>query len=876
MLTRIWTGFLLSGLCASLVALVVVYMHKKGVYPFRSVWGRLSRQPWGARIAIVAFVVSMWVYASVKPGDGGGNGGGDGGGDGGTNNVQNAMGPGGGLQQMGFPGAVTNSPGSGLAGGVLPMAGGILGDPAPVVDEWSDFTPITSTNTTRTLTGDDFRRGVIMTRIGTDEEFDFAPPSNATIVSDWRGHGAATDWIYVALTNWAFQVATNDVGRLRVYAFGKIEPFVREADNSIAANYWFAPFMASLGVVPEANWQLLGNGEPGTGNGLESQVWYCITPDNSLAVTWQNVLLDRDTGKPVSFQVKFFTDGRFVFRYDLSRLDAETVTNILAGVSFAGNEWTTNSLPTNLTSMAFCPLLPGDAYDEDSDGDGVATIDELFVHYTDPHNADTDYDGLADFDELFVYDSDPLDPNSISEAYFDGFAAQLGELDPFSCPEGSTNTVLEHIFYSGTTNGIVAYPTSTVETAVLKVMVSGVGTGRLVVGDAVVPLVAPPQLRSGAVTNTLLLEVGRGVRKEVWFTKPDGLDVALRSDELLIGRFPNIVWPHGWIAFPHTDATVPCIHDFASNGKIVSLVHGEEFPGLTATWTNSNTDVEIENIPPVSAEIHGHFAKNQRRAIFYVVDHPDRLNKQAEDPPKIEQALRFCPNFGDEDAPPGAEDEDFDSSEWPVQSGAPEVEDMTSEEESAAEYARIAALPLAQGVLQLHGGCSGPLLRLPRPLAEQLRRRRVDIAPAFGLRCCGQPLRHFLRGRHGVRARRIPEPRTIRRRSPLRHERSAIVYKGIHGSWRGHRELVRPGAFGVCVAQRVFRLPDYRQHQPRQRGVAARHDRRAAHERCLPPRARGLRRLFRDMGSGADVRRLFGRRTGACHDSRGEASRQRG
>ena len=698
MLTRIWTGFLLSGLCASLVAFVVVHMHKKGVYPFRDAWGRLSRQPWGTRIVTAVFVVSMWVYASVKPGDGGGNGGGEGGGDGGTNNVQNAMGPGGGLQQTGFPGAVTNSPGSGLAGGVLPMAGGVLGDPAPVVDEWSDFTPITSTNTTRTLTGDDFRRGVIMTRIGTDEEFDFAPPSNATIVSDWRGHGAATDWIYVALTNWAFQVATNDVERLRVYAFGKIEPLIREADDSIAANYWFAPFMASLGVVPEANWDWLAESDS------PSQVWYAITPDNSLVITWRNALLDRETGKPISFQAVFRTNGQFTYCYDLSRLNAETVTNILAGVSFAGNEWTTNSLPTNLTSMAFCPLLPGDAYDEDSDGDGVATIGELFVHYTDPHNADTDYDGLADYDELFVYDSDPLDPNSISAAYSDGFAAQLGELDPFSCPEGSTNTVLEHIFYSGTTNGIVAYPTSTVETAVLKIMVSGVGTGRLVVGDAVVPLVAPPQLRSGAQTNTLLLAVGKGTRKPLWWDKPEGLDVALRSNDLLIGSLPNLFWPHGWIAFPHTDATVPCIHDFASNGKIVSLVHGEEFPGLTATWTNSNADVEIENIPPVSAEIHGHFAKNQRRAIFYVVDHPDRLNKQAEDPPKIEQALRFCPDFGDEDAPTGAEDEDFDSSEWPVQSGAPEVEDTTSEEESAAEYARIAALPLAQGVLQLHGG----------------------------------------------------------------------------------------------------------------------------------------------------------------------------
>ncbi len=95
----------------------------------------------------------------------------------------------------------------------------------------------------------------------------------------------------------------------------------------------------------------------------------------------------------------------------------------------------------------------------------------------------------------------------------------------------------------------------------MKVMVSGRGAGRLVVGDAVVPLVAPPQMRSGAVTNTLLLAVGRGVRKEVWFDKPDGLDVALDSDDFLIGEMPTWYWAHGWLAFPHTDATVPCIHD---------------------------------------------------------------------------------------------------------------------------------------------------------------------------------------------------------------------------------------------------------------------------------------------------------------------------
>ncbi|MBR5550273.1 MAG: hypothetical protein IKU71_11185, partial [Kiritimatiellae bacterium] len=514
------------------------------------------------------------------------------------------------------------------------------------------------------------------------------------IVSDWRAFGAAKDWIYVALTNWMFKVGTNDVSRLRIYSFGKIEPLIREVNGAIATNNWFAPFVASLGVVPEANWELLDEAD------RPSQVWYCITPDNTLVVTWQNVLLDRDTGKPISFQIEFFTDGRFVFRYDLSRLDGESAANFLSGASFGWNEWATNSLPTNVTSMAFCPLSENDAYDQDPDNDGLLTIDELFFYHTDPHNADTDYDGLADGEELLAYNSDPLDPNSISAAYCDGLAAKLGDLDPFSCPEGSTNTVLEHIFYSGTTNGVFAYPTSTVDTAVLKIMVSGEGTGRLVVGDVVVPLVAPPPMRSGAVTNTLLLSVGWGVRKEVWFTKPEGLDVALRSNNLLIGRMPTLYWPHGWLAFPHTEATIPCIHDFFSNGKTVSLVYGEEFPGLTATWGSNSDDVEIENDPPVSAYIYGHFAKNQTRSISYTVDHPSRLN---EDPVVFSQALRFCPNLADDDAPPGAEDEDYDSSEWPVQSGTPEVEDMTSEYESAAEYARIAALPLAHGVLQLYG-----------------------------------------------------------------------------------------------------------------------------------------------------------------------------
>ena len=285
---------------------------------------------------------------------------------------------------------------------------------------------ISSTNTERTITAADFERGFIQTRIGTNDAFDFSPPPNATIVSDWKAFGTATDWIYVALTNWAFQVGTNDVNRMRVYSFGKIEPLVCEVNNVIATNCWFAPFMPSLGIVPQANWNLLNESD------RPSQVWYSITPENSLLLTWQSALLNRDTEKPLSFQAEFKPDGRFVYRYDLSRLNADIVTNILAGASYGGNEWTTNSIPSNVASTAFCPLTEEDIYNQDRDGDGLNLIDELFVYGADPVLSDSDFDGITDNIEVAAgtnpavrdsdgdglvdgSDTDPLTPTSLAD-----------------------------------------------------------------------------------------------------------------------------------------------------------------------------------------------------------------------------------------------------------------------------------------------------------------------------------------------------------------------------------------------------------------------------------------------------------------------------
>lgn len=425
---KIWTGTLLFLAWMFFCAWLVLVCREKDVHPLRDFAMFFKKQTKAGRIILGTFFIAMWVIASTKPGDGGGSGDGD------TNNIQMVIDPGGGLQPLDSPGAVTNDQQQGFLGGIQPPQGGMVGDPAPATDEWTDFTPITSTNTTRTLDGDDFRRGFVMYRIGTDEEFDFSAPPGATVCTDWRSFGAASDWIYVAFTNWVFQVGTNEIDHLRLFSFGKVEPLMRDVDGRIATNSWFAPFMVSLGVVPEANWDLLAE------NDRPSQLWHCITLQGSLVVTWQNALLDRDTETPLSFQAEFFPNGRFIYRYDLSRLNVETVSNILAGASFGGNEWTTNALPTNVTSMAFYPLSEEDIANQDRDGDGLSLLDELFAFGTDPDFWDTDCDGVSDGDEVAA-GTNPRSRDSDCDGLVDGsdpdpaVQTSLADLDGDGIPD---------------------------------------------------------------------------------------------------------------------------------------------------------------------------------------------------------------------------------------------------------------------------------------------------------------------------------------------------------------------------------------------------------------------------------------------------------
>ena len=207
------------------------------------------------------------------------------------------------------------------------------------------------------------------------------------------------------------QVGTNVADRIRIHAGGRAEACATGGTVVTVGQFW--PFDAPLGIVPEANWHLIGNSQSSISN-LQSRFWHDVTPSNTLMLTWQNALWNRDTNTPVSVQAELWPDGRFVYRYDLSRCGNDTgttgvppVASAVIGALFGGNAWTTNDLPTNVTSLAFWPLDPSDTATGDRDGDGISTAEELFVHGTDPGLWDTDGDGVSDGDEIAL-GTDPL------------------------------------------------------------------------------------------------------------------------------------------------------------------------------------------------------------------------------------------------------------------------------------------------------------------------------------------------------------------------------------------------------------------------------------------------------------------------------------
>ena len=278
------------------------------------------------------------------------------------------------------------------------------------------------------------------------------------------------------------------------------------------------------------------------------------------------------------------------------------------------------------------------------------------------------------------------------------FDEALGDLNPLACPSGSTNTVWEHLVYTGTTNGAFAHPQSTERTAVLRVTVTGAGRGELLVGSRAVPLVGersatlntegmegrrhgefvegvggePNSITSGissestpclsssipsvfSDSNTqppnipcLLLPVPRGQTVPLYLRASGTLAVSFSSADFAFGRLPDLAAhrPTGRINFPNVSATVPCFHDYRARQREVTLPVGADAAALACTWKASDS-VTVENVPPRSARLTGRFDGRETPPVSYALAHPDYLFGQT----AYAQTARFCP-------PPPEEDEE--------------------------------------------------------------------------------------------------------------------------------------------------------------------------------------------------------------------------
>jgi len=319
-------------------------------------FGRFRRQPLFAQLALLAFFVNVFVYGSTKAPTNGV--------DGASGSVTNAP-PG----EIG--GAATNAPPD-MSGGEWPGEGGNTNMP-PALSWFPLFAPAATNAASPSMGGGlfgfdaaDITNGFVLARTGTGESWDFAMPTGATEIAEWKMRGAFDDWAAIPCTNG---------GQAVVFSRGQIVHGGKTRDVSAVP----------LGVAPECNWAA----------GAPSRVWWMRTPIRSLVVTWENAFAGRDTNTPVSVQAEFYSDGNWRCRY---------------GCAAAGDP---------VTSRFYYALEPSDWQEEDADGDGIPSHDEIFVYGTSPRLADTDGDGIDDGVEV-SRGSDPLDPDQDGDGIVDG------------------------------------------------------------------------------------------------------------------------------------------------------------------------------------------------------------------------------------------------------------------------------------------------------------------------------------------------------------------------------------------------------------------------------------------------------------------------
>ena len=236
------------------------------------------------------------------------------------------------------------------------------------------------------FTEDEISVGYVLWRIGTNESWAAESPVGALEVSEWRKRGAADDWIGIARSDIPFAEEGD-------------RAFMTSSGDIAVGDTLFSSIGTQMSIVPADNCFMLPEGFS------DCLSWRMSTAWESFACAWVNALFGRLTNTPVSVAAELSRDGDVSFKYDLSRV-GDCAANCTASVSRCGRT-VFAGLSTNVTSVSFYRLRPGDLTCLDRDGDGLSSWDEINVYHTDPGLADSDGDGISDGDEV----SGGTDPN---------------------------------------------------------------------------------------------------------------------------------------------------------------------------------------------------------------------------------------------------------------------------------------------------------------------------------------------------------------------------------------------------------------------------------------------------------------------------------
>ena len=234
------------------------------------------------------------------------------------------------------------------------------------------------------------------------------------------------------------------------------------------------------------------------------------------------------------------------------------------------------------------PLDPGDV-SADSDGDGIPDAFEGCLYGTNPNDADSDSDGLSDGEEI-AYGFNPLDPYSNGSMYMDGLAYALGGEDPLGFAPGSDHPRWEAYLYPTNADGSVSRPRPSVNTAVLRVTVSGEGAADLLVDGRPYPLVASP------TGNVVHISVPRGRKVGLWlrmyYWSSFWPSVSFNSDDFAFGELPRGFFQsaENWIVFPQVEVTPACFHG-SGQTRTVRLA-GAFAEELDRRWSLQSMDVK--------------------------------------------------------------------------------------------------------------------------------------------------------------------------------------------------------------------------------------------------------------------------------------------